>query len=126
MRAKLELAIPYFSRCISYNNRSHTWERRRQKTICYILYWQESYTNIFELHSDGKKEFLVVVYSMNKFHHYITGYLIFLYIDHSTIINLANKLVTNGKLTHWMLLLQEFDIAIKDSSRKENLVTDFF
>lgn len=32
-----------------------------------------------------KKEFLVVVYSINKFHHYITSFKVFIHIDHSTI-----------------------------------------
>ena len=72
-----------------------------------------------------EKEFLVVIYAINKFRHYITGYQVFLYTDHSSIGYLANKPITNGRMTRWLLLLQEFDITIKDRPGKENLVADF-
>lgn len=72
-----------------------------------------------------KKEFLVFIYGINKFRHYITGYPVALYTDHSTIKYLANKPITNGRVTRWLLLLQEFDITIKDRLGRENLVGDF-
>ena len=46
-------------------------------------------------------------------------------IDHSAIRYLANKPIKNGKITRWLLLLQEFDITIKVYPRKENVVADF-
>jgi hypothetical protein len=52
-----------------------------------------------------KKEFLVVIHAINRFHHYITGYPVILYTDHSAIIYLANKSITNGWVTRWLLLL---------------------
>eukprot|EP00253_Pinus_taeda_P005544 PITA_05544 len=57
--------------------------------------------------------------------HYITGYHVILYTDHSNIKYLANKPITNGKITRWLILLQEFDITIKDRPGKENHVADF-
>jgi len=52
-----------------------------------------------------KKEFLAIVYSINKFWHYITGYPTFVHTDHSAIKYLMNKLVTNAKVTRCLLLL---------------------
>ena len=52
-----------------------------------------------------EKEFLAVVYAINKFRHYITGYEIFVHTDHSAIRFLMNKPVTNGRVTRWLLLL---------------------
>ena len=72
-----------------------------------------------------EKEFLVVIHVVNKFRHYITRYPIVLYIDHSTIMYLANKPITNGRVTRWLTLLQEFDITIKDQPGKENPIADF-
>ena len=66
-----------------------------------------------------------VIYAINKFRHYITGYQVFLYTDHSDIRYLTSKLITNGRITCWLLLLQEFDITIRDRPGKENVVTDF-
>ena len=72
-----------------------------------------------------EKEFLVVIHVVNKFRHYITEYPIVLYTDHSAIKYLANKPITNGRVTIWLILLQEFDITIKDRPGKENHVADF-
>jgi len=52
-----------------------------------------------------EKEFLAVIHAINKFMHYITGYLVILYTDHSTIKYLANKPITNGRITRWLILL---------------------
>jgi hypothetical protein len=36
-----------------------------------------------------------------------------------------NKPITNGRVTRWLLLLQEFDITILDKPGRENVVVDF-
>jgi hypothetical protein len=36
-----------------------------------------------------------------------------------------NKPVTNGRVTRWLLLLQEYDITICDRPERENVVADF-
>ena len=36
-----------------------------------------------------------------------------------------NKPITNGRVTRWLLLLQEFNITIIDRPGKENLVPNF-
>ena len=35
------------------------------------------------------------------------------------------KPITNGRVTWWLLLLQEFDISVMDRPDKNNLVADF-
>eukprot|EP00253_Pinus_taeda_P019997 PITA_19997 len=72
-----------------------------------------------------EKKFLPVIHAVNKFRHYITGYPVMLYTDHSAIKYFANKPVTNARITRWLILLQEFDITIKDRPGKENPVADF-
>ena len=72
-----------------------------------------------------EKEFLAIVYSINKFRHYITGYPTFVHTNHSTIKYLMSKLVTNAKITRWLLLLHEFDITIIDMPGRENVFIDF-
>ena len=67
----------------------------------------------------------MVVHSINKFQHYITGYEVFVHTDHSAIRFLMNKPVTNGRITRWLLLLQEFNITIVDRPRRDNLVANF-
>eukprot|EP00253_Pinus_taeda_P035362 PITA_35362 len=72
-----------------------------------------------------EKEFLAIIHVVNKFRHYITGYPIILYIDHYAIKYLANKPIKNGRITRWLILLQEFNITIKDRPGRENLVANF-
>ena len=72
-----------------------------------------------------EKEFVAVVHAINKFRHYIIWYEIFIHIYHSTIINLMNKPITNGRVTTWLLLLWEFNITILDRPGKENVVANF-
>ena len=72
-----------------------------------------------------KKEFLAIVYVINEFRHYITGYDVFVHIDHFVIKFLMNKSITSGRVTRWLLLLQEFNITIINNPGKENLVAYF-
>ena len=73
----------------------------------------------------AEKEFLAVVHAINKFQHYITGYDVFVHTNHYTIRFLMNKPITSGRVTRWLLLLQEFNITMIDKLGKENLVADF-
>ena len=72
-----------------------------------------------------EKELLDVIYALNKFKHYVTGYPIFVHTDHSAIRYLMNKLAVTGQLARWLLLLQEFDITIVDKPRKSNVVANY-
>ena len=53
-----------------------------------------------------EKELLVVVYALNKFRHYITGYPIFVHTNHAAIKYLMKKPTIIGRLARWLLLLQ--------------------
>jgi hypothetical protein len=92
----------------------------------YVIYFINKNLTPTELnYTVTEKEFLAIIHAINKFRHYIIGYPVILYTDHSTIKYLANKPITNGWVTRWLLLLQEFNITIKDRPGRENLVTDF-
>lgn len=45
-----------------------------------------------------EKKFLVVIYAINKFRYYITGYEVFVHTNHSTIRYLMNKPTTNDMI----------------------------
>lgn len=92
----------------------------------YAIYYINKSLSPAELnYTVTEKEFLAVIHAINKFRHYITGYPVILYTDHSAIKYLANKPITNGRITRWLILLQEFDITINDRPGKENPVADF-
>jgi hypothetical protein len=89
-----------------------------------ISYVSKNPTLVKQKYIVTKKDILVVVHSINKFHRYITGYPMFIHTNHSSNRYLMNKPITNGRVTRWLLLLQEFDITILDKSRKKNVVVD--
>eukprot|EP00253_Pinus_taeda_P031367 PITA_31367 len=100
--------------------------RQEEDKKPYVIYYISKNLSLVELnYIVTEKEFLAVIHAVNKFRHYITGYPVILYTDHSTITYLANKPITNGRITRWLILLQEFDITIKDRPGKENSVADF-
>ncbi len=37
-----------------------------------------------------------------------------------------NKPITNGRLTRWLLLLQEFNITVLDRPGKQNTIANYF
>eukprot|EP00253_Pinus_taeda_P019666 PITA_19666 len=97
-----------------------------ENSLPYAIYFISKNMTPAELnYTATEKEFLAVIYVINKFRHYITGYTTFVHTDHSAIKYLMIKLVTNARVTRWLLLLQEFDITIVDRPRKENVVVDF-
>ena len=87
--------------------------------IPYAIYYTSKNLTPTELnYTVTEKEFLAVVHAINKFRHYITGYETFIHTDHSAIRYLMNKPVTNGRVTIWLLLLQEFNITVLDRPGK--------
>ena len=49
---------------------------------------------------------------------------IVVFTDHATLKYLLSKKDAKARLIRWILLLQEFNIEIKDKKRMENVVVD--
>ncbi|GJY68972.1 reverse transcriptase domain-containing protein [Tanacetum coccineum] len=71
-----------------------------------------------------EKEMLAVVYAFEKFRPYLVLSKSIVYTDHSTLKYLMKKQDAKSRLLRWVLLLQEFDITIRDKKGSENLATD--
>ncbi|XP_074271446.1 uncharacterized protein LOC141595382 [Silene latifolia] len=71
-----------------------------------------------------EKEMLAVVYAFEKFRPYHLCSKVIVYTDHTAIKQLMVKKDAKPRLICWVLLLQEFDVTIKDKPGSENLVVD--
>ena len=61
-----------------------------------------------------------VVYALDKFRAYLDGADIVIFTDHSALKYLLTKQNSKARLIRWVLLLQEFNLQIKDKKGVEN------
>ncbi|GJV91219.1 reverse transcriptase domain-containing protein [Tanacetum coccineum] len=85
----------------------------------------------FEIMYDGSDfaigtvlELLAVVYAFEKFRSYLVLSKTIVYTDHSALKYLFAKQDAKPRLLRWILLLQEFNIEIRDKKGAENLAAD--
>ena len=71
-----------------------------------------------------EKELLAVVFAIDKFRSYLVGAKVIIYTDHAALKYLLTKKDAKPPLIRWILLLQEFDLEIKDRKRVKNPVAD--
>ncbi|GKC01101.1 reverse transcriptase domain-containing protein [Tanacetum coccineum] len=67
---------------------------------------------------------MVVVFAFNKFRSYLVLSKTIIHTDHSALRHLFKKQYAKPRLIRWILILQEFDIKIKDRKGSENVVAD--
>eukprot|EP00253_Pinus_taeda_P018144 PITA_18144 len=86
-----------------------------EEKLPYAIYFVSKNLSKAEMnYTVTEKEFLVVVHSLNKFRHYITGYQTFVRTDRAAIRYLMNKPDVNARFIRWLLFLQQFDLTIVD------------
>jgi hypothetical protein len=69
-----------------------------------------------------EKKLLAVVFAYEKFRSYLVGSPVVVFSDHAALKYLLSKKDSKARLVRWILLLQEFDITIKDKKGIENVV----
>ncbi|GJX16254.1 reverse transcriptase domain-containing protein [Tanacetum coccineum] len=89
-----------------------------------IHYASKTMTEAQAHYTTTEKELLAVVYAFEKFRPYLVLSKIIVYTDHSTLKYLLAKQDAKPRLLRWILLLQEFDVVIRDKKRAENLAAD--
>nr|GEU29029.1 reverse transcriptase domain-containing protein [Tanacetum cinerariifolium] len=85
---------------------------------------QETLNATHQKYTVTEKELMVVVFAFDKFRPCLILSKTIVYTDHSALRHLFKKQDANPLLIHWILLLQEFDIEIKDKKCTENVAAD--
>ena len=91
----------------------------------YVVYYASKKLNETQRnYTTTEKELLAVVYALDKFRAYLIGSDIVIFTDHSALKYLLTKKNAKGGLIRWVLLLQEFNLQIRDKKGVENVVAD--
>jgi hypothetical protein len=91
----------------------------------HVIYYASQTLNDAQLnYSTTEKELLAVVFALDKFRSYLLGSKVIIYSDHAALKYLFSKKDAKSRLIRWILLLQEFDIEIRDKKDSKNVVAD--
>ena len=90
----------------------------------HVVYYARTLNKAQRNYTTTEKELLAVVYALDKFRAYLVGSDIVIFTDHSALKYLLTKQNAKARLIRWVLLLQEFNLQIKDKKGVENVVAD--
>ena len=98
--------------------------QRVDKKPVVIYYASKTLSDAQLNYTTTEKELLAVVYALDKFRSYLWGSKVIVYSDHSAARYLMEKKDAKPRLIRWILLLQEFDLEIREKKGCENVVAD--
>ncbi|GJR50425.1 reverse transcriptase domain-containing protein [Tanacetum coccineum] len=120
----LKDCIDAFSDSLEEAYRSSILRQQKMKHFQPIHYTSKTMTEAQIHYTTTEKEMLAVVYAFEKFRPYLVLSKSIVYTDHSALKYLMNKQDAKLRLLRWVLLLQEFDITVREKKGSEDLAND--
>ena len=99
--------------------------QRKNKIFHSIYYASKTLADAQINYTTTEKVLLAIVFTFDKFKAYLVDTKATIYTDHSAIKYLISKKYAKPRLIRCILLLQEFDLEIKDIKETENQVADY-
>ena len=98
---------------------------QRKEGKPHVIYYASRTLNSAQMnYTTTEKELLAVIFALDKFRSYLIGSSTVVYSDHAAVRYLMSKQDAKPRLIRWILLLQEFNLTIKDKKGAENVVAD--
>ncbi|XP_021737532.1 uncharacterized protein LOC110704053 [Chenopodium quinoa] len=98
---------------------------QRKNKVLHAIYYASKILDEAQMnYATTKKEFLAIVYALDKFRTYLIGSKVIIHTNHAALKYLFAKKEAKSRIIRWILLLQEFDSEIRDKKGVENVGAD--
>ena len=98
--------------------------QKRDKVLQTIYYASRTLNDAQKNYTTTEKELLALVFALDKFRSYLLGSKVIVHTDHSALKYLFTKEDAKPRVLRWIMLLQEFEIEIREKLCVQNVVAD--
>ena len=102
------------------------WVKKEEGKPFVIYYASRTLNSVQMNYTTTEKELLAVIFALDKFRSYLIGSSTIVYSDHAAVRYLMSKQDAKPRLIRWILLLQEFNLTIKDTRALKMLLQIIF